>query len=124
MDLQKMLEKLALSAQEALQSAMSIAGEAKAGMVEPIHMLAALLSSGEHNIDAIVKRLGADPKLLRDEVQAEIDRMPKVEGGGIMGMTKEAMSPMFGGQPQEQSVLPARQGGEDRREIGRFVRHK
>ena len=40
MDLQKMLEKLALSAQEALQSAMSIAGEAKAGMVEPIHMLA------------------------------------------------------------------------------------
>ena len=24
--------------------------------------------------------------------------------GGIMGMTKEAMSPMFGGQPQEQSV--------------------
>ena len=39
MDLQKMLEKLALSAQEALQSAMSIAGEAKAGMVEPIHCL-------------------------------------------------------------------------------------
>lgn len=92
MDLQKMLEKLALSAQEALQSAMSIAGEAKAGMVEPIHMLAALLSSGEHNIDAIVKRLGADPKLLRDEVQAEIDRMPKVEGGGIMGMTAPSMA--------------------------------
>ncbi len=92
MDLQKMLEKLALSAQEALQSAMSIAGEAKAGKVEPIHMLAALLSSGEHNIDAIVKRLGADPKLLRDEVQAEIDRMPKVEGGGIMGMTAPSMA--------------------------------
>ncbi len=92
MDLQKMLEKLALSAQEALQSAMSIAGEAKAGTVEPIHMLAALLSSGEHNIDAIVKRLGADPKLLRDEVQAEIDRMPKVEGGGIMGMTAPSMA--------------------------------
>lgn len=55
-------------------------------------MLAALLSSGEHNIDAIVKRLGADPKLLRDEVQAEIDRMPKVEGGGIMGMTAPSMA--------------------------------
>lgn len=27
--------------------------------------------------------------------------------GGIMGMTKEAMSPMFGGQPQEQSVPAA-----------------
>ena len=92
MDLQKMLEKLALSAQEALQSAMSIAGEAKSAMVEPIHMLAALLSSGEHNIDAIIKRIGADPKLLRDQVQEEIDRMPKVEGGGIMGMTAPSMA--------------------------------
>ena len=31
-------------------------------------------------------------KLLRDEVQAEIDRMPKVEGGGIMGMTAPSMA--------------------------------
>lgn len=92
MDLQKMLEKLALSAQEALQSAMSIAGEAKSAMVEPIHMLAALLSSGEHNISAIIKRIGADPNLLRNQVQEEIDRMPKVEGGGIMGMTAPSMA--------------------------------
>ena len=108
MDLQKMLEKLALSAQEALQSAMSIAGEAKAGMVEPIHMLAALLSSGEHNIDAIVKRLGADPKLLRDRSHAE--------GGRWRHHGHDRA--FYGAR------LPARQGGEDRREIGRFVRHK
>ena len=92
MDLQKMLEKLALSAQEALQSAMSIAGDAKSAMVEPIHMLAALLSSGEHNISSIIKRIGADPNMLREEVDAEIARMPKVEGGGIMGMTAPSMA--------------------------------
>ena len=92
MDLQKMLEKLALSAQEALQSAMSIAGDAKSAMVEPIHMLAALLSSGEHNISSIIKRIGAEPNMLREEVEAEIARMPKVEGGGIMGMTAPSMA--------------------------------
>jgi ATP-dependent Clp protease ATP-binding subunit ClpB len=92
MDLQKMLEKLALSAQEALQSAMSIAGDAKSAMVEPIHMLAALLSSGEHNISSIIKRIGAEPNMLREEVDAEIARMPKVEGGGIMGMTAPSMA--------------------------------
>lgn len=92
MDLQKMLEKLALSAQEALQSAMSIAGDAKSAMVEPIHMLAALLSSGEHNISSIIKRIGAEPNMLREEVEAEISRMPKVEGGGIMGMTAPSMA--------------------------------
>ncbi|WP_251198254.1 ATP-dependent chaperone ClpB [Anaerotardibacter muris] len=92
MDLQKMLEKLARSAQEALQSAMSIASDAKAATVEPIHMLAALLNSDEHNLNAIIKRIGADPALLRKEVTAEIDRMPKVEGGGIMGMTAPSMA--------------------------------
>ena len=92
MDLQKMLEKLARSAQEALQSAMSIASDAKAATVEPIHMLAALLNSDEHNLTAIIKRIGADPAMLRKEVTAEIDRMPKVEGGGIMGMTAPSMA--------------------------------
>ena len=43
-------DKLALTAQEALQSAMSIAGEAEAGSVEPLHLLSALLTSGEHNM--------------------------------------------------------------------------
>lgn len=47
-------DKLALTAQEALQSAMSIAGEAEAGSVEPLHLLSALLTSGEHNMNAIV----------------------------------------------------------------------
>ena len=55
------LDKLALTAQEAFQSAMSIAGEREASAVEPIHLLDAILSAGEHNMNAIITRIGADP---------------------------------------------------------------
>ena len=86
-------DKLALTAQEALQSAMSIAGEAEAGSVEPLHLLSALLTSGEHNMSAIISRIGADPAYLKTKVADEIAKMPKVSNGGFMGMA--VPSPAF-----------------------------
>ncbi len=86
-------DKLALTAQEALQSAMSIAGEAEAGSVEPVHLLSALLTSGEHNMNAIIARIGADPAYLKTKIAEEIARMPKVSNGGFMGMA--VPSPAF-----------------------------
>ena len=79
-------DKLALTAQEALQQAMAIASEKQAGQTEPLHLLDALLSAGENNMNAIITRIGADPALLRARVAAEEDRMPKVSGGGYTGM--------------------------------------
>ena len=46
-------DKWAVTAQEALQAAIGIATDANAGQVEPIHLLKALLSSGERNLRAI-----------------------------------------------------------------------
>lgn len=89
------LDKLALTAQEALQSAMSIAGEQEAGSVEPLHMLDALLSAGENNMNAIVTRIGADPAILKARVAEEEARLPKVSGNGFMGMGISAPSPEF-----------------------------
>ena len=86
-------DKLALTAQEALQSAMSIAGEAEAGSVEPLHLLSALLTSGEHNMNAIVSLICADPAYLKTKTAEEISRMPKVSNGGFMGMA--VPSPAF-----------------------------
>ncbi|MDO5334566.1 MAG: ATP-dependent chaperone ClpB [Coriobacteriia bacterium] len=80
------LDKLSLTAQEAMQAAMSVAGEHEAGSVEPLHLLEALLSSGENNIKAIITRIGADPAALQASVTAKIDAQPKVQGGGFMGM--------------------------------------
>ena len=80
------LNKLAITAQEALQETMGIAADAQSAMAQPVHMLKALLTRGENNLSAIIKRIGADPAALLSNVNAEIDRMPKQSGGGMMGI--------------------------------------
>ena len=74
------IDKLAMTSREALQNAIGIASDAQAGAVEPIHLLAALLTGGERNISVIIERIGADPALLASSTQAAIERAPKVEG--------------------------------------------
>ncbi len=74
------IDKWAVTAQEALQSAVGIATDAEAGQVEPIHLLKALLSSGEQNIRAIVERVGADPASIEAQVDRAIANAPKVTG--------------------------------------------
>ena len=74
------IDKLAMTSREALQNAIGIAADAQAGAVEPIHLLAALLTSGERNISVIIERIGADPAQLANATQQAISRAPKVEG--------------------------------------------
>ena len=76
------LNKMAVTAQEALQSSIGIATDAQAGSVEPVHLLKALLGSGERNLSSIIERVGADPATITNEVNAQIAREPKVSGSG------------------------------------------
>ena len=93
------LNKLALTAQEALQQTLSIASDAQASQAEPIHMLKALLESKENNLSAIIKRIGADPAAMRASVDAHIESMPKVSGGnapfGMSGIPSQALMSML-----------------------------
>ena len=84
------IDKLAVTSREALQTAMGIASDAQAGAVEPIHLLAALLTSGERNISVIIERIGADAARLARAAQDVIDRAPKVSGDGAeMGLSRD-----------------------------------
>lgn len=74
------LDKMAVTAQEALQAAIGVASDAEAGSVEPVHLLKALLDSGERNLSSILERVGADPAAIINEVNEQIDREPKVSG--------------------------------------------
>lgn len=74
------LDKLAITAQEALQAAMGIAGEHDNPTVEPIHLLAALIDSNENNLEAIIKRIGADAAQLRTLVSDEVEKLPHTQG--------------------------------------------
>ena len=75
------LDKLSITAAEAFQSAMGIAGDAGTTTVDSIHLLKALLDSGENNLSAIIKRVGADPELLKVNVNKAIENGPRVSGG-------------------------------------------
>ncbi len=77
------LDKLALTAQEAFQGAMGVASDAEAAVIEPVHLLKALLDADENNIAAIIKRIGADPAMLAKNVDDEIGKMAKATGGAM-----------------------------------------
>ena len=83
------IDKLAMTSKEALQTAIGIAGDANAGAVEPVHLLSALLTSGERNISVIIERIGADPKQLARATQQAVDGAPKVSGEAQIGFSNE-----------------------------------
>lgn len=74
------LDKLAVTAQEAFQASMGVAGDAQSSTIEPIHLLKAMLDASENNLSAIIKRIGADPAQLSQNVDAAIAAMPKASG--------------------------------------------
>ena len=76
------LDKMAVTAQEALQASIGVATDAEAGSVEPVHLLKALLDSGERNLSSIIERVGADPRAIAAAVDEQISREPKVSGSG------------------------------------------
>ena len=73
---------MAVTAQEALQASIGVAADAEAGSVEPVHLLKALLDSGERNLSSIIERVGADPRAIAGAVDEQISREPKVSGSG------------------------------------------
>ena len=78
------IDKLAVTAQEALQHAMSIAADAQAAQVEPLHLLKALLDVHEGNLNAIIERIGADPSALLAEVEKKISEQVQISGSPDM----------------------------------------
>ena len=77
------LDKLAVTAQEAFQASMGVAGDAQSSTIEPIHLLKAMLDASENNLSAIIKRIGADSAQLSRNVDDAIAAMPKASGSSM-----------------------------------------
>jgi ATP-dependent Clp protease ATP-binding subunit ClpB len=67
-------------AQEAIAASARIAGERGNPVVEPDHLLAALLEAREGVVEPVLQRAGADMTGLRAAVDASIARRPQVSG--------------------------------------------
>ena len=80
------MDRLAVTAQEAIASAAGVASRYQATAMEPEHLLKALLESGEANLSSIVERVGVDPTLLDAQITERLDAAPKVSGDVQMGL--------------------------------------
>ena len=76
------INTLTIKAQEALQSAFSIASAASNQAVEPVHILAALIAEDDALDTYQLSRIGVNVQPLRSEVQNRINALPKVSGSG------------------------------------------
>ncbi|GAB4286766.1 MAG: ATP-dependent chaperone ClpB [Coriobacteriia bacterium] len=79
------LDKLTIKAQEALQAAQGIAADASSQVIEPEHLLKALLDQAEGIVRPIVQKVGADPDAIEADVTAAVETMPKVSGATAPG---------------------------------------
>lgn len=80
------IDKWAVTAQEALQGALGIAGDAEAAEIAPLHLLKALLDSNEHNLRSILEKVGVDVEAIEAQVDDAIGRAPHVSGGAQIGL--------------------------------------
>jgi ATP-dependent Clp protease ATP-binding subunit ClpB len=79
------LDRFTIKAQEGISSAQRIATEGNNQEIAPEHLLAALLAQEEGIVVPILKKVGADPEAIRNELDAEIAKLPKVLGGAEAG---------------------------------------
>jgi ATP-dependent Clp protease ATP-binding subunit ClpB len=72
--------RLTLKSQAALAGAQELARDRNHQLVEPSHVLFALLSDPEGVVYPLLQKLGQSPRALRDRVEELLDRIPKVYG--------------------------------------------
>ena len=72
-------DKFTLKVQEALQEAQSLAGSYGHQMVEPEHLLIALIKQEDGIAGAILKKLGAEPQKIEQELASYLQKQPKIE---------------------------------------------
>jgi ATP-dependent Clp protease ATP-binding subunit ClpB len=75
-------DKLTVKAQEAVQRANDLASEHGNPELQPVHILAALLEDHEGIVAPLLERVGLQAPAVQSEAMAQIERLPKVSGGG------------------------------------------
>src|SRR6476620_10559302 len=79
-------EKLTVKSQEAVQGAVQNASENGNPEVLPLHLMAALLEDREGVVIPVLDKIGVPVQQLLSGVNAAIDKLPKVQGGGQPGL--------------------------------------
>jgi ATP-dependent Clp protease ATP-binding subunit ClpB len=74
-------EKFTIKAQEAVQTAVELAGERGNPQVTPVHLLHTLVAEREGIVRPLLEKIGTDRGHLERIIEAELSHLPKVQGG-------------------------------------------
>ncbi len=77
------LNKLTVKAQEAVQNALEIAQNYNNQILEPEHMLAALVQDNGNIADTILHKTGGNVDAIKVKVNSILESLPKVSGAGV-----------------------------------------
>ncbi|MGZ5439898.1 MAG: Clp protease N-terminal domain-containing protein, partial [Candidatus Aminicenantales bacterium] len=75
-------DQFTVMSQEAIQKAQGLAEEKGHQEIRPEHLLASFLAQDENIVNAILAKIGAPAAKIRADVEAALERLPKVSGGG------------------------------------------
>ena len=95
-------DKLTVKAQEAVQRAQQLAEDKGHSQLTSLHLLKALLDEEQGVVRPIVQKIGASPDQLRATTVQDLNRLPKVSGGGGMqvGLGQELLRVFDAAQKQ------------------------
>lgn len=79
-----------IKSQEVLQKAQELAVERSHPQLEEDHIALAVFQTDENVLPFILKKLGKGPELLRQVLEKELERLPKVQGGQLSASSKVA----------------------------------
>ncbi|MGB9609064.1 MAG: Clp protease N-terminal domain-containing protein, partial [Minisyncoccia bacterium] len=77
--------KFTIKAQEVLQNAQDIAVQKNHSELKPLHLLLALIEDSQSLVQPLLIRSGVNLEALHDEVQRQIDKIPKIVTTGALG---------------------------------------
>jgi ATP-dependent Clp protease ATP-binding subunit ClpB len=75
-------DKFTVKAQDAISEAQKKAEASGHQMIENEHVLYALLQERDGTVESILEKLGSNPSVVKNDLEKELGRLPKVEGAG------------------------------------------
>lgn len=79
------LNKYTLKAQETIQQALELAQSSNNQALEPAHILKAFLVDNDNVVVTLLNKLGANVASVEQVVDADLQRLPKVQGASVSG---------------------------------------
>ncbi len=77
------LERFTQRGQEAIVASQELAQSYNHSQIEPEHLLLALLQQAEGVVPEIISQMGADPRAIQSQLEADLARRPKAYGSNV-----------------------------------------